>query len=132
MREDRASPDASSGDEERLVWHPADGRLVPVRCAPAEPYRFLKGPVPWWWIEAAAALPGKALAVGLCIWRLAGATKSPSIRLSNREVGRLGIDRFAKSRALAALRDADLIRTTSQRGRAPLVILVTIGRNGPR
>ena len=39
--------------------------------------RFLKGPVPWSWIAGAAALPGQALLVGLCIWRLAGAKKEP-------------------------------------------------------
>jgi hypothetical protein len=32
--------------------------------------RFLKGPVPWPWIVAAAALPGSALIVGLSLWRL--------------------------------------------------------------
>ena len=27
--------------------------------------KFLKGPIPWPWIESAGALPGKALAIGL-------------------------------------------------------------------
>jgi hypothetical protein len=48
--------------------------------------RFLKGPVPWHWIVQASALPGKALVIGLCLWRLQGATKSPTITLSNAEL----------------------------------------------
>src|SRR5215813_6120561 len=62
--------------------------------------RFLKGPVPWWWIVAAAALPGKALIVGLSLWRLAGALKSRTVTLGNDDLQPLGIDRAAKSRAL--------------------------------
>src|SRR4051812_29283568 len=38
--------------------------VQPGRAQPAR--RFLKGPVPWAWIIAASALPGKALLVGLC------------------------------------------------------------------
>jgi len=118
----------SEGGEERLVWDQANSQLVPIRCATAAPRRFLKGPVPWSWIEVAAALPGKALEVGLCLWRLAGAMKSTTIRLGNREVERLGIDRFAKSRALVALQNANLIRKVSRPGRAPLITIVTTDR----
>src|SRR6476659_9958539 len=59
--------------------------------------RFLKGPVPWPWIVAAAALPGKALIIGLCLWRLAGALKSRTVTLGNVELKPFGVDRAAKS-----------------------------------
>src|SRR3954471_13243617 len=70
--------------------------------------RFLKGPVPWPWIVTAAALPGKALIVGLCLWRLAGATKNRTIFLGNADLALFGVDRAAKSRALAVLERAGL------------------------
>jgi hypothetical protein len=85
--------------------------------------RFLKGPIPWSWIAAAAALPGQALLVGLCVWRLAGATKSQTVSFGNSDLKPLGIDRAAKSRALDALRTAGLIAVVRRRGRFPTVTL---------
>lgn len=85
--------------------------------------RFLKGPIPWSWITAAAALPGHALLVGLCIWRLAGATKSHTVSLGNSDLKPLGIDRAAKSRALQALETAGLIAVARRRARFPIVTL---------
>src|SRR6266850_7089226 len=54
--------------------------------------RFLKGPVPWSWIVAAAALPGKALIVGLSLWRLAGALKSRTVTVGNADLRPFGVD----------------------------------------
>src|SRR5687767_2498594 len=53
--------------------------------------RFLKGPVPWLWIVLAERLPGKALIVGLCLWRLTGATKCQTVTLGNADLGLFGI-----------------------------------------
>src|SRR4051794_31683554 len=70
---------------------------------------FLKGPIPWQWIIRASELPGKALVVGLCLWRLKGAMKKNMIPLGNVELVPFRVDRAAKSRALAALERAGLI-----------------------
>lgn len=111
--------------EEHLVWDAGQARLIPVsKQLRTEHQRFLKGPIPWWWMERAAAQPGKALEVGLCLWRLAGAMRSRTVRLGNREVERLGVDRHAKSRALAGLRCAGLVRLELRRGRAPVVTIL--------
>jgi len=88
--------------------------------------KFLKGPVPWPWLVAAAKLPGKALAVGLALWRLSGATKSATVRLSNAEVAVLGVDRSAKSRALKWLEEAGLVRIEQKPGRIPSVTILSI------
>jgi hypothetical protein len=85
--------------------------------------RFLKGPIPWSWIAAAAALPGQALLVGLCVWRLAGATKSRAVSFGNADLRPLGIGRAGKSRALHALEAAGLIAVARRRGRFPVVTL---------
>jgi hypothetical protein len=87
--------------------------------------RFLKGPVPWPWIEVAAKLPGKALALGIALWRLAGAVKSQTVRLSNAEVAALGIDRNSKSRALRDLERAGLITVERRPGCSPRVTIVS-------
>ena len=86
---------------------------------------FLRGPIPWWWILRAAELPGKALVVGLCLWRLNGATKKNAITLSNTELKPFRVDRAAKSRALAALENAGLISVERHRGRWPVITLIT-------
>jgi DNA-binding transcriptional ArsR family regulator len=86
---------------------------------------FLKGPVPWPWIVAAAALPGKALLVGLCLWRLSGAMKSRTVGLGNADLMHVGIDRAAKSRALSELERAGLVEVERKPGRFPSVTLTT-------
>ena len=90
-----------------------------------QPTKFLKGPVPWSWIQSAACLPAKSLHVGLCLWRLAGATHSMTIKLSNQEVAALGIDRHAKSRALQHLERAGLVKVDHHRGRFPRVTILS-------
>ena len=77
-------------------------------------------------IIVAANLPGKCLAIGLALWRLAGATKSMTIRLSNSEVAALGIDRNAKSRALRHLEQAGLITIERQTDCSPRVKILLL------
>ena len=105
---------------ERLVWDKESKSLVPFK----EPYRFLKGPVPWRWICKAAKLPGKTLEVGLALWRLSGAMKSDTVRLTNSEMEALGVDRNAKSRALKQLQKVGLISVQQDRGKIPVVTLI--------
>jgi hypothetical protein len=87
---------------------------------------YLKGPIPWDWVTAAAALPGKALIVGLCLWRLAGATRNKAVNLGNADLAPFGVDRAVKSRALAALERAGLVTVARQPNRFPVVTLLTL------
>jgi hypothetical protein len=96
---------------------------------PKIPKAFLKGPIPWWWIVRAAELPGKAFVIGLCLWRLRGATNKNTIPLSNTELRPFKVDRAAKSRALTALEKAGLISVERHRGRWPVVTLITRSRS---
>jgi DNA-binding transcriptional ArsR family regulator len=116
---------------EQYAWDRVSGRYVPVAKAREEDVtsfstfkRFLKGPIPWQWIIRASQLPGKAFVVGLCLWRLKGAMKKDTIKLSNAELEPFGIDRAAKSRALSALEKAGLITVERSRGRWPVVTLL--------
>ena len=130
---------------ERRIWNAgrgtftSAGEAIDVDTAASEPAtkklraangRFLKGPIPWAWIANAAALPGQALLVGLCIWRLAGVKKSDTVFLGNSDLKALGIDRAAKSRALRALEKAGLVTINRQQGRFPTVTLLYTGRSG--
>lgn len=92
---------------------------------------FLKGPVPWPWIVAAAGLSRTALIVGLCLWRLAGALKSRTVTLGNADLKPFGVDRAAKSRALVMLEDAGLIEVARAPSRFPSVTLpALVGSSG--
>jgi hypothetical protein len=79
--------------------------------------KFLKGPVPWWWIEKAVRLPGSTLHVGLALWRLSGAMKSDTVRLANSEMEALGVDRNGKSRALKQLQKSGLVSVQQDPGK---------------
>jgi hypothetical protein len=88
--------------------------------------RFLKGPIPWSWIAVAAALPSRALLVGLGLWRLVGAMKSDTILFGNSDLRLLGIDRATKSRALRSLEQSGLIKVVHQAGRFPKVTVLGV------
>src|SRR6516164_7017077 len=67
---------------------------------------FLKGPVPWTWLEVAARQPGKALALGLSIWRELGRRGGGQpVKLSLQRAG-LGMNAQSARRALRALEKA--------------------------
>jgi len=131
--------DATMTRVERKIWNAdrgsftAIGEVMDVDIDALEPEaerltvsggRFLKGPVPWPWIAAAAGLPGRALLVGLCLWRLAGAMKSQTVSFGNSDLKPLRIDRATKSRALRALEQAGLVKVARQPGRFPKVTLL--------
>ena len=86
---------------------------------------FLRGPVPLRWLQTAATLPGKASAVGVALWYLAGLGRTSTVSVPNKLLTQFGVDRFAKRRALDALAGAGLIDATHHRGRSPVVRLLT-------
>jgi hypothetical protein len=105
---------------QRLVWKNEIGQSVQLNELAAQRKslgRYLKGPIPWDWLVQASMLLGKALIVSLCLWRISSATKSKTVVLGNRELEPFGIGRSAKSRALAELEGAGLIRTERHPGR---------------
>jgi hypothetical protein len=90
---------------------------------PGKGERFLKGPIPLPWLEAAAALPGRSLHAGIALWYAAGLTRSASVPLSNISGLRFGLDRSAKYRALSWLEEAGLVSVERKLGRAPVVTI---------
>ncbi len=86
--------------------------------------KFLKGPIPCWWLTKAAQQRGRALHVALALWFWAGIKGSGQIALSISKLSALGVSRFSAYRGLAALERAGLISVHRQRGRNPIVTLL--------
>jgi hypothetical protein len=96
----------------------------PARRRPR--YRsYLKGPVPWGWLQSASRLGGKALAVGVAIWRLSGIKKAPTVKLSLSTLD-MGFDRSNASRALVALERAGLVTVVRAPGCSPLITIIDV------
>lgn len=81
--------------------------------------------IPLAWIQTAACLPGKALQVGIALWYMAGVTKRMTVPLTNGRLAGFGVRRSAKSRALATLVAAGLVKIEQDVGRNPRVTICT-------
>lgn len=86
--------------------------------------KFLKGPVPLFWVMVASKLPGKALHVGIALWYLAGLTKSPVLKLNQSRLKDFGITRDSARRGLRALEHLGLILVVRKTGRKPQVTIL--------
>lgn len=96
-----------------------EGKKPPPRHAPGE--KFIKGPIPWDWITAAARLPGKALHVAAAIWLLAGIKREGTVKLSASVLREMGVARNAYYRGLDQLEKAGLVSVTRGKGQLPIV-----------
>ena len=117
-------------DLRRLQFNPTD-RFVPKRrqTVPRPGTMkgpFLKGPISWTWLSAAARLPGRALHVALSIRLLTGIKKSSRIALSVSKLLLLGVSRHAAYRGLTALEAEGLVSVDRHRGRKPMVTVIEI------
>jgi len=81
---------------------------------------FLRGPVDWPSSVVAMALPGRAFAVWIALWQLAGLTGTRRVKLGYR---RLPFTRWTVARGLATLEEAGLVLVERRRGRMPVVTL---------
>ena len=87
---------------------------------------FFKGPVPGDWLQRAAALPGRALHVGLAVWHAIALERSDKARLTSKLLLRFGVPPDAGRRGLAALEKAGLVAVVRHPGRCPIVSIVPI------
>ncbi len=100
----------------------------PPRHRPKE--RFLKGPIAWAWLDRAARLPGKALAVGLVVWQLAGLTRRRTVPLCLSSLRSLGLNEDSARRGIKALERAALIEVRRRPGRGLEVTLMDVRDDG--
>lgn len=104
---------ASTSQLANLRLLPRDKNKPPLHRI-GEP--FLKGPVPWTWLQVAARLPGKSLHVGLVLWRKAGIEKTLEIQVNLSRLRDLGVSRFSGYRGLAQLEKAGLVSVIRRPG----------------
>jgi hypothetical protein len=97
-------------------------RLKSQRFGPGQ--KFLRGPIPWDWLSAAARLRGKALHVALAIWHLAGLKKTMTVELSRVPLESLGVTRQSAYRGVKALENAGLINAGRRSGRKTRVTIL--------
>src|SRR5579883_3245631 len=79
--------------------------------------RFLKGPIPWAWLERAYPLPGKALHVALLLWREAGWCDARTVRLNLSGALPEGLNEQTARRGLRQLAGAGLVTIRQRPGR---------------
>jgi hypothetical protein len=78
---------------------------------------FLKGPIPWTWLERAMRLPGKALHVALVLWREAGCEGNRTVRLCLSGKLPEGLNEQSARRGLQRLSGAGLVSIQRRPGR---------------
>jgi hypothetical protein len=104
------------------------GSAQPGRSRKAAPTvrhgKFLKGPVPWPWLLRAMLLPGKALAVGLLLWREAGCQRTRAVHFCLTRAAADGIPTTTARRAIRHLEGAGLVRIRRRPGRGLDVIIL--------
>ena len=130
-----ASCNGDMGSEEAIDWASVPDRLIPTHIVPSERAldrpavrcrsKFVKGPLPMGWIGGAVRCgDSQALPVLLTLKAKSDATRETWVKPSTAILQAFGIDRMARSRAIAALERAGLIEVQRRRGRPPLVSVV--------
>src|SRR5262245_4654695 len=84
-------------------------------------HRPMYGPIPCSWWLPATRLPGRSLHVGAVCWMLAGWERSASFELVLDGWADLGLSRFAVSRGLDTLEQAELVSVARKPGQSPIV-----------
>ena len=121
--QDRLDPDRLRLD--RATQSPSRWQHTTPR-RPSVAGHFLKGPIPWVWLSAAARLPGRALHVAVSLRFWTGIKRTNHIALSVAGLAVLGVSRQAAYRALKTLETAGLIAVDRHRGRKPWVTVIEI------
>ena len=85
---------------------------------------FIKGPIPVAWLSQAAALPGKALHLGLAIQWLTGVNKGAPVKVSKKALAHFCISVDAYRDGLKRLEAAGLIAVTRLPGQSHFVRVV--------
>jgi len=93
--------------------------------------KFLKGPIPWRWVELACRLPGQALAIGLILWQEAGCRKARKVSFRLSQARPLGMHPDTARRGLRALQAAKLVTIHRQPGRCLSVTLLDAAPSRP-
>lgn len=100
---------------------PRPQRRLP-RHRPGE--AFLKGPIPWDWLQAAMELPGRALHVALLLWKEAGCLYRRTVRFRLSGAVPFCGSVYSARRGVRALEAAGLVSISRLPGRSLEVTLL--------
>ena len=88
---------------------------------------FLKGPIPFDWLQKANSLGGSTGIVATGLWFYVGLSRSKSFKIDSKLDGLTGVSRQTRQSALQKLEAAGLIKHSNHHGRYPLVEVLTSG-----
>lgn len=111
----------------RFVFDPSSGKHEDETGMAADQKtngKFIRGPIPFNWVQAANALPGKAGPVGFALWFLKGVKKSDTFAVTAQIELLAGCTRQALSRALLNLQSANLIKLKHRSGARHVVTIL--------
>ncbi len=91
---------------------------------PGKGEKFLKGPIPWSWLQGAASSSGKALHVAVALWFFVGMSRRLTVAVNLSRLGDLGVSRDSARRGLHALEKRGLVFVQRHPGRKPLVTVL--------
>jgi DNA-binding transcriptional ArsR family regulator len=85
---------------------------------------FLSGPITLSWLGRACKLPGKALAMALACWYVAGLrSRKGGLKVTTNTLAQFGLDRISKARGLKALEKAGLVCLNRDGQKSPSVTI---------
>jgi hypothetical protein len=100
-------------------------RRVPSRPPRHRPGgKFLRGPVPWDWLQQAARLPGSALHAGLLLWFEAGCRRNRTVPINLTRAAEFRLSPDTMSRAVRQLETAGLVSVQRPPGRCLRVTIL--------
>lgn len=90
--------------------------------------KFVKGPIPLWWLQRATKCSPSAVTVGMLLFHLDGMGRT-DITISNEFAKRFGLSRNTKTKALRLLEQAGLVKLRRS-GQRVVVTLLKLGEGG--
>jgi hypothetical protein len=115
--------DIQNPDIESLLLAPPQHVIRIVSRVSKSKNKFLRGPIDWPGLTAAARLPGSALHVAVAIHFQNGFEQTGTVKLSPSVLRELGLQRHTVYRAVDELEDAGLVTVVRKRGCSPVITL---------
>ena len=85
---------------------------------------FVKGPLPYLWLQKASRLNGKCLHVGIILWLISGMVKSNKFKLQNKFFKDFKISRTSVYCSLKKLETEGLISINKRSGKTHIIEII--------
>jgi hypothetical protein len=95
-----------------------------IASSPKTSKLFIKGPIPFEWLQNANALGGSTGIVAMGLWFYVGLNQSKRFKIDSKLDAFTGITRQSRQHALSKLQYAGLIRYQNHHGAYPTVMVI--------